>query len=75
MARRQIGNRLGTVVPGGHKQNGGTGAGAGYTDSDFATIDAMRARLAVLDAAKYTSARLATMTVNDMEFALKKLGG
>ncbi len=73
--RRQIGNPTGIVVPGGEAQNGGSDADSGYWDSDFATVDSMRTRLAALDAGTYTTAKLGRMTFNDLVFALKKLGG
>lgn len=38
---------------------------------DTDTIAAMRTRLAAIDAAFYTAARLNTMTVNDMVYAIR----
>lgn len=51
--------------------NGGTSAGVGFNDADFGSIQAMREALAVISGTTYTSARLDTMTENDMVFALR----
>lgn len=43
----------------------------GYADPDQLTIDAMRTRLAAIDAGFYTARRLNSMTVNDMKYAIR----
>jgi hypothetical protein len=54
-------------------------AGMGGTSADVATIGnygsvfALRARLAAANAAYYTSARLDSLTVNDMIFAVRNM--
>lgn len=40
-------------------------------DANLKDVASMRARLAVLDAAYYTSVRLNQMTINDMVFAIR----
>lgn len=51
--------------------NGSNVPGAGFYDADQATIDAMRTRLAAISAGEYTAAKLNTMTVNDMAYAIR----
>lgn len=41
------------------------------TPGNYASISALRTRLAAIDAAYYTSARLDQMTVNDMVYAVR----
>ena len=43
----------------------------GYNDADLLTIDAMRTRLAAIDATVYTDERLQQMTANDMLYAIR----
>jgi hypothetical protein len=80
VARRQIGSiNTDFVVKGGgsaNKQTGGASAGDAphYTDVDIHDIDAMRTALAAFNGTRYTSARLAAMTVNDMTFACRREG-
>lgn len=44
---------------------------AGWAMTNGQSIDDLRARLAVIDAGFYTAARLNTMTVNDMQYAVR----
>lgn len=79
MADRQIGNIHGVAaksIGSGQEKTNQTGDSDGnvataYKDADLLDVDAMRARLAVIDAAYYTSARLNTMTYNDMMYAIR----
>lgn len=43
--------------------------------ANYSTINTMRARLVALAPATYTTARLETMTTNDMEYAIRVLSG
>lgn len=79
MADQQIGNQLGfAAVSIGNgstnkaNMNGGTGAPDAALDIDTTdNIAAMKTRLAAIDAGFYTTARLNTMTFNDMVFAIR----
>ena len=44
---------------------------ASFTDTDLATIAAMRARLGAIDGTYYTSDRLDSLTYNDMVYAIR----
>lgn len=79
MARRQIGNNLGIVIKAGaqvNKQSGGSAAGTVIDTDPTVTddVDSLRAALQAGNAGRYTNARLANMTVNDMIFALRREG-
>lgn len=71
MADLQIGSVIGVNANAGVNINGGDDDGAGFTDADMATVDAMRTRLAAIDATAYSAANLNTMTLNDMVYALR----
>ncbi len=78
MANAQIGTRTGVTAAGiggtGNPPNlnGGTGVpGTPAWDTDHTSIDSMRTRLAAIDATFYTSARLDTLSMNDMEYAVR----
>lgn len=75
MADRQIGNLLGVAGRAGININGGndTDTGLSLTNATPLTIAALRTRLAAIDGAYYTAARLNTMTMNDMVFAVRLL--
>lgn len=51
---------------------GGQGSNLGNA-SNYVSITAMRTRLAAANGAYYTTARLDTLTVNDMIFALRNI--
>lgn len=54
------------------KRNGrGAAATVLVEDANLKDVSSMRARLAVLDAAYYTSTRLNQMTINDMVYAIR----
>lgn len=55
----------------GTQQNGGTNAQTGHTDADYVTHAAMRTRLAAINAAYYTAARLNSLTQNDCLYAIR----
>jgi len=70
----QVGNNLGVAArggTGGTNINGGNNVGAGLDDDDCDTINAMRARLAAIDAGFYTAAKMNSMTMNDMAYAIR----
>lgn len=71
MADQQIGNIHGYAAVGGTNRNGGSADNSGLDIDNNDTIAAMRTRLAAIDAGFYTAARLNTMTVNDMEYAIR----
>lgn len=77
MADQQIGNIHGVTVAhvGGatSKTNlsGTATAHFGYENDNLDNIDFMRTRLAAIDAAYYTAARLNTMTYNDLIYAIR----
>lgn len=80
MADQQIGNLHGyaavSIGGAGNKTNlsGNTGTDpkAGQFDTDYASIAAMRTRLAAISAGYYTAARLNTLTYNDMVYAIRQ---
>ena len=78
MAVQRIGNRAGVAAANASSGtqrsnlNGSTGAGTEHDDADYASIDALRTRLAAIDAGYYTAARLNTMTYNDMVYAVRR---
>lgn len=51
--------------------NGGVAANIGYDLDDADTIATLKTRLTAIDSSGYSAARLATMTVNDMVYALR----
>lgn len=67
----QIGNVVGVNANAGININGGDDAGAGFTDSDMATLTAMRARLTAISGTLYSAANLNKLTWNDMVYALR----
>ena len=79
MADQQIGHPLGfaavSIGNGGTNPtnlNGSTGnPDAGFDDDDSDTIAALKSRLATIDATFYTTARMHTMTYNDLVFAVR----
>lgn len=75
MANRQIGNNSGVVLVGGHPQNGGASEGdnlvIGNAAGDVRNIANMRTRLAAINGAVYTTARLDQMSANDMLYAIR----
>lgn len=76
MADLQIGNRQGVAANKGQNINGGDDAQTGFkgtTPTAWLSIADVRARLAVLNAGYYTSARLNQMTDNDCIYALRVL--
>lgn len=70
MADRQIGNHAGLPIRTAN-QNGGATASQGFKDADLLDVDAMRTRLAAIDGATYTTARLNQMSFNDMVYAIR----
>lgn len=52
-------------------QNGGVSPSEGLSSPDFNTIQSMKDKLASLEAGTYTTARLNTMTENDLKYALR----
>lgn len=71
MAVHQIGSIHGVNANEGKNKNGGDDAGAGFYNANFATVDAMRARLTAISSTSYSAARLNAMTVNDMMYAIR----
>lgn len=78
MADQQIGNMAGVAAV--HTGSGtaktnltgdNTSPQDGYTETDIVDIAAARARLAAIDGAYYTAARLNGMTFNDMVYAIR----
>lgn len=55
----------------GYQQNAGTTAQTGFTEADYATHTAIRARLAAINAAYYTATRLNSLTQNDCLYAIR----
>jgi hypothetical protein len=53
-------------------QNGGRSDRAGWRDASLQTIQTMFDRLQVVDATYYTTARLLTMTYNDLVYAIRQ---
>ena len=54
------------------KRRGRTQDGAALTEaSNYGQVSTLKSRLAAISATKYSAARLATMTVNDMVYALR----
>jgi hypothetical protein len=53
------------------KGRGDAGASALVEQNNYDNITDMRTRLAVINATKYTVARLDAMTKNDMQYALR----
>lgn len=64
--------QTGQFAAGRSNVNGGNTPGAGYSDPTLLSIDAMRERLAAIDAGYYTAARLNNMTMNDMVYAIRR---
>lgn len=71
MARTQIGSRIGVPANAGKNINGGDDVGAGFTNANAVTLDALRARLTAISNTAYSTARLDAMTENDMIYALR----
>lgn len=77
MANQRIGNRMGVaaaVVNSGvsrTNQNGSTSQLGEHDDADYASITALRTRLAAIDGTFYTSERLDKLTLNDMVYAVR----
>lgn len=71
MADRQIGNHAGLPVKSSTQNGGGGTATQSFKDTDILDVDAMRTRLAAINAGVYTTARLNQMSVNDMVFAIR----
>jgi hypothetical protein len=80
MADTQIGNvhgfpatSLGVGSGNRPNLNGSTGVDSSNSvfNTNITTIAAKRARLAVINAAIYTNSMLNTMTVNDMDYAIR----
>lgn len=78
MADQRLGNRGGFAavgVGGGTNRSNMNGGGSDprneHDDTDYASINALRTRLAAIDAGYYTAARLNTMTYNDMVYAVR----
>ncbi len=79
MADQRIGNNAGVAAT--NTGNAATNktnltgdnasARAEHWDTDYASITALRARLAAIDAGFYTEARLNAMTYNDMVYAVR----
>lgn len=78
MANQRVGNSRGVAalndVNGTQRSNtnGSTTASGEHQDADYNDITALRTRLAAIDAAFYTAARLNTMTYNDMVYAVRR---
>lgn len=51
--------------------NGGTDMSIPWDDTDLTNLSTMRTRLAAIDGAFYTAAKLNTMTINDMIYAIR----
>lgn len=79
MANQRIGNNAGVTALNAasgtqrSNMNGDTTALGEHWDTDYASITALRARLAAIDAGFYTAQRLDTMTRNDMVYAVRRL--
>lgn len=77
MANQRIGNTVGVAARNANSgqqntnMNGSTTQDGEHWDTDYASINALRARLAAIDASFYTSARLDTLTYNDMVYAVR----
>lgn len=54
-----------------NRGDGTAGTSVVATPANYASINALRARLAAIDAGLYTAAYLNTMTVNDMVYAVR----
>jgi hypothetical protein len=69
MADAQIGSvDLGLTF---RNETQGTNAALVATPANYASISAMKTRLAAINGTSYTTARLNTMTVNDLVYALR----
>lgn len=76
---QRIGNNAGVAAVdngGGTNKTNLNGAGTGapqgeHWDTDYASVTALRARLAAIDGTFYTAARLNTMTYNDLVYAVR----
>lgn len=77
MANVQIGSRtIRGALRGGKGLNGGltddaTANSTGIVNANYNSLAAKRARLTAIDSAYYTSARLDTLTENDIDYALR----
>lgn len=79
MADQRLGNRMGVAavdVGGATNKTNINGGGADprleHDDTDYASITALRSRLAnFVDGGFYTAARLNTMTYNDLVYAVR----
>lgn len=49
----------------------GSGASSVATPANYASVTALRTRLAAINGAYYTASRLDSMTVNDMVYAVR----
>lgn len=65
----QIGNPFGLTVPDGNNRSGA------LTDTDLASVSAMKTRLQAVDSGYYTDNFLNTMTFNDLVFAVRDVEG
>jgi len=70
MAQNQIGNFTGTVDKR-DTTKAGANASSLSTPANYASVNAMRTRLAAINAGYYTAARLDRMSVNDMVYAIR----
>jgi hypothetical protein len=77
MANQRLGNGIGVAaknINSGDQRtnlNGSTSVSGEHDDTDYASITALRARLGTIDSGFYTSAKLDTMTYNDMLYAVR----
>lgn len=72
MANLDIKNRAGVVDK---RMGRGTSASVMTEDANLKDVNSMRARLTALNGTLYTSNMLDKMTHNDMEYAIRVLGG
>lgn len=70
MAQNQLGNLTGTVDRR-VVSKGGSSSGSLATPANYADVNAMRTRLAAINAGYYTTTKLDQMSVNDMVYAIR----
>lgn len=71
MAQNELGNITGTVDKR-QTSKAGSASSSLSTPANYADINAMKTRLAAINAGYYTAARLNQMSKNDMIYALRK---
>jgi hypothetical protein len=69
--QNQIGNRVGFIDKRSVSKAGSNAVSIG-TSANYSDVNAMKTRLAAIDGAYYTTARLNQMSENDMVYAIRQ---